>query len=70
MRKYENKSTPEYSKDHDDIIITFFQEYAKYRSKAGAKEIYKIRLTVSPADPIAKRKQMLDLNVIDIINEF
>ena len=50
------KSTPEYSKDHEDIIITFFQEYAKYRSKAGAKEMYKILLTVSPADPIAERK--------------
>ena len=31
-------------------IITLFQEKAKYRSKIGAKEMYRILLTVSLAD--------------------
>ena len=49
-------------------IVTLFQEYAKYRSRIGAKETYRILLTVSVADPIAKIKYALDLCVINISN--
>ena len=38
-------------------IFTLFQEYAKYRSKIGVTEMYRILLRVSFADLIAKRKR-------------
>ena len=49
-------------------IITFFQEYTKYRSKIGAKEQYRILLTVSFPDPMAKMQHALNVVVTDVNN--